>query len=123
MYPAASASEAASASDQALEALQAVMTQPLPDRTKATPSKRKGSAHGMMVVVCDEMDQLMSSAQEVLYDLFFLPQVLLYPAVLCSPGLVLAYLLGQGSVRLFHSSLTFCLITLCCKAKDATVCF
>ncbi len=74
-YPAASASEAASSHDQSLEALQAVMTQPLPDRTKVTPSKRKGSGHGMMIVICDEMDQLMSSAQEVLYDLFFLPQV------------------------------------------------
>ena len=86
MYPAASASEATSAPDQALEALQAVMTQPLPDGTKATPSKRKGSAHGMMIVVCDEMDQLMSSAQEVLYDLFFLPQVLLCPVLSLSPG-------------------------------------
>ena len=76
VYPAAaSTAEAASASGQALEALQAVITQPLPDRSKMTPSKRKGLSHGMMVVICDEMDQLMSTAQEVLYDLFFLPQV------------------------------------------------
>ncbi|DBA84848.1 hypothetical protein WJX77_006429 [Trebouxia sp. C0004] len=75
-YPAASASEATSSPDQSLEALQAVLTQPLPDSKKATPSKRKGSGHGMMIVICDEMDQLMSSAQEVLYDLFFLPQLL-----------------------------------------------
>ena len=75
VYPAAEASEATSSPDQSLQALQAVLTQPLPDSKKATPSKRKGSGHGMMVVICDEMDQLMSSAQEVLYDLFFLPQV------------------------------------------------
>ena len=76
VYPApATAAEAASAGDQALEALQAVVTQPLPDRSKATPSKRKGSQHGMMIVICDEMDHLMSTVQDVLYDLFFLPQV------------------------------------------------
>ena len=75
VFPAASTAEAASAHDQCLEALQAVMTQPLPDPTKATPSKRKGGGHGMMVVICDEMDQLMSTARDVLYDLFFLPQV------------------------------------------------
>ena len=103
MYPAASASEATSAPDQALEALQAVMTQPLPDRSKTTPSKRRGSAHGMMVVVCDEMDQLMSSAQEVLYDLFFLPQVQC-PVLLPSPGLwVLVCLSSQDTVYHFHT--------------------
>ena len=76
VYPAgAAAAEAASTGDQALEALQAVITQPLTDRSKTTPSKRKMSSHGMMIVICDEMDQLMSSAQEVLYDLFFMPQV------------------------------------------------
>ena len=76
VYPTgAAAAEAASAGDQALEALQAVITQPLPDRSKVTPSKRKMSSHGMMIVICDEMDQLMSTAQEVLYDLFFMPQV------------------------------------------------
>lgn len=75
VYPAASASEAASPHDQSLDTLQAVMTQPLTDRTKVTPSKRRGCGHGMVIVICDEMDQLMSSAQEVLYDLFFLPQV------------------------------------------------
>jgi len=80
VYPAASASEATSSPDQSLEALQAVLTQPLPDSKKAIPSKRKGSGHGMMIVICDEMDQLMSSAQEVLYDLFFLPQVSSQPA-------------------------------------------
>lgn len=32
----------------------------------------------MLVVICDEMDQLMSTAQDVLYDLFFLPQVITY---------------------------------------------
>ncbi|KAA6422841.1 MAG: cell division control 6 protein [Trebouxia sp. A1-2] len=76
VYPAAAASEATSSPDQSLEALQAVLTQPLPDSKKATPSKRKGCGHGMMIVICDEMDQLMSNAQEVLYDLFFLPQLL-----------------------------------------------
>ena len=76
MYPAgAAAAEAASSGSQALEALQAVITQHLPDGKKATPSKRKTSSHGMIIVICDEMDQLMSTAQEVLYDLFFLPQV------------------------------------------------
>ncbi len=75
VYPAAAPSEATSSPDQSLEALQAVLTQPLPDSKKATPSKRKGSGQGMMIVICDEMDQLMSSAQDVLYDLFFLPQV------------------------------------------------
>jgi hypothetical protein len=75
VYPAAEASEATSSPDQSLQSLQAVLTQPLPDSKKATPSKRKGSGHGMMIVICDEMDQLMSNAQEVLYDLFFLPQV------------------------------------------------
>lgn len=76
MYPTgASAAEAASTGDQALEALKAVITQPLPDQSKSTPSKRKAPPHGMMIVICDEMDQLMSSAQEVLYDLFFMPQV------------------------------------------------
>ena len=75
VYPAAeAAAEAASTGDQAQEALQAVITQPLPNRSKSTPSKRK--THGMMVVICDEMDQLMSSAQEILYDLFFMPQVI-----------------------------------------------
>ena len=77
VYPAgAAAAEAASTGDQAQEALQAVITQPLPDRSRTTPSKRKMSSHGMMIVICDEMDQLMSSAQEVLYDLFFMPQVI-----------------------------------------------
>ena len=77
VYPAiAAAAEAASTGDQALQALQAVITEPLPDRSKNTPSKRKMSPHGMMIVICDEMDQLMSSAQEVLYDLFFMPQVI-----------------------------------------------
>ena len=80
VYPAAAPSEATSSPDQSLEALQAVLTQPLPDSKKATPSKHKGSEHGMMVVICDEMDQLMSTAQEVLYDLFFLPQVSSQPA-------------------------------------------
>ena len=75
VYPAGATAEAASGGDQALEVLQAAVTQPLPDGSKVTPSKRKGASHGMMIVVCDEMDQLMSSAKEVLYDLFFLPQV------------------------------------------------
>lgn len=80
MYPAGAAAveaaaEAASSSSQALEALQAVITKPLPDGRGATPRKRKMPSHGMIIVICDEMDHLMSSAQEVLYDLFFLPQV------------------------------------------------
>ena len=76
MYPAASTSEEAAGHDQALEALQAVVTHPLPDPTKPSSTKRKGPGHGMIIVICDEMDQLMSSAQDVLYDLFFLPQVI-----------------------------------------------
>ena len=86
VYPAgAAAAEAASTGDQALQALQAVITEPLPDRSKNTPSKRKMSPHGMMIVICDEMDQLMSSAQEVLYDLFFMPQVIcIQHHLLCS---------------------------------------
>ena len=67
-----------------MESLQAVLTQPLPSQPsstphKGTPSKRRGV--GMLVVICDEMDQLMSTAQDVLYDLFFLPQVF-FPACL-----------------------------------------
>ena len=87
IYPAATASEASSTPTQALETLQAALTQPLPGQHSSTsqakgtpgrtPGKRRGSGQGvgMLVVVCDEMDQLMSTAQDVLYDLFFLPQV------------------------------------------------
>lgn len=81
VYPAATSSEATSSSGQALESLQAVLTQPLPAQQSSTPhkggtpGKRRGAGLGMLVVICDEMDQLMSTAQDVLYDLFFLPQV------------------------------------------------
>lgn len=61
-----------------------MLTQPLPGQQgsappKSTPGKRKGPGQGpgMLVLICDEMDQLMSTAQDVLYDLFFLPQVTL----------------------------------------------
>lgn len=100
VYPAASASEATSSPDQSLEAVQAVVTQPLPDSKKATPSKRKGSGHGMMIVICDEMDQLMSSAQEALYDLFFLPQVSSSSCHNCP------LLLATGILSAFYPALT-----------------
>lgn len=92
IYPAATALESGSTPAQALETLQAVLTQPLPGQHSSTPQargtpgrtpgKRRGAGQGvgMLVVICDELDQLMSTAQDVLYDLFFLPQVSLGPA-------------------------------------------
>ena len=139
VYPAASASEAASPHDQSLETLQAVMTQPLTDRTKVTPSKRKGCAHGMVIVICDEMDQLMSSAQEVLYDLFFLPQVR-YCHITLKPSLYNAeYIICRISIPFCchkqcmlllasylsadSSSATHCCPILCCTAAHLFLAF
>ena len=74
---------------------------------RSTPgAKRRAQQRGMLVVICDEVDQLASQDQEVLYELFALTKVGLRwkvpvgAALLCGPQrAVLAGLTPHGCSR------------------------
>ncbi len=69
----ASGAGVAAPADEAHAALRELAQAPL-----ATPSK-KGKQAGVLILILDEMDQLISQDRAILYSLFSLPQVITIP--------------------------------------------